>query len=80
MNKAEKMIRKYIESKKAFFTWKMDIVEHSIWGFKNAPYKNLKRAVTKVNSVIEKMVSEHMIEILEDGTIHYIGGEEIILL
>ena len=63
--KSEKLIRNCIMKTLSMrlFTWTLEIAEHSIWGFKNAPYKNFVRARNKVNSVIEKMVDEEIIKI-----------------
>ncbi len=57
MNKSEKVIRKYVESRQSF-SWYSDIAEHSIWGFKGAPYKSFSRAIAVVKKVVSEMVSE----------------------
>ena len=63
--KSEKLIKKYIIKviNECAFTWTNDVLEHSIWGFKNAPYKNFKKAQNKVNSVIKEMEEEGVIMI-----------------
>ena len=61
--KSEKLIRNYIMRtlNETAFTWTIDIMEHSIWGFKNAPYKNFIRALNKVNSVVNEMIEEGIV-------------------
>lgn len=67
--KTEEIIRNYIMRTLSIhsFTWTIDIIEHGIWGFKNAPYKNFIRAKNKVNLVIEKMKEEGIINVNFDN-------------
>lgn len=65
MNKIEKLIREYVLNTKTF-TWNTDIAEHTIWGFKNSPYKTFTRAINKVKSVVAQMEEEGIIVIVPD--------------
>lgn len=38
------------------FTWKTDIMERTIWGFKNAPYKSFSRAKDAVSKILDELL------------------------
>lgn len=67
--KTEKLIRAYIMKvvKAASFTWTVQIMTNTIWGFEGAPYKNFIRAKNKVKLVVKEMVAEGIIDIDLDG-------------
>jgi len=68
MTKTDKKITEYILNLKSF-SWAGDIADHTLWGFKNAPYKNRQRAINKVNSILGKMLIQKQIIIdFIDGT------------
>ena len=66
--KHDKLIKDYILNSSSF-TWIIDIADHTIWGFKNAPYKNFKRAINKVEKIVDEMLNDDLIEII-DGHIY----------
>jgi hypothetical protein len=57
----------YVASKP--FTWLSDITEHTIWGFKNAPFKNYKRAFNKVSDVVEELKQDGLL--IEENDLIY---------
>jgi hypothetical protein len=63
--KAEKIVTDWILNGEYSFTWYTDILEHTIWGFKNAPYKNYERAMKIVKKVVGELSSENIIEVVE---------------
>lgn len=62
MTKTEEIIRTWVLNNKSF-TYYSDIAEHTIWGFKNAPFKNWKRAINKVKDVIYDMCEEGLVNV-----------------
>ena len=50
------------------FTWVTDIADHVLWGFKNAPYKSFKKAITFVQKILD--------ELEQDGKLIKEGGYE----
>ena len=70
MNKSEIKVRNYIINEvNRSFTWDTDIAEHTLWGFKRAPYKTLSRALKTVNKVIDTLVKQEIIIVI-DGRVY----------
>ena len=37
------------------YTWVTDIADRVLWGFKNAPYKTFKRAITFTQKILDEL-------------------------
>jgi len=60
--KSIKLITDYIKEQ-ITFTWESDIIEHTLWGFRSAPYKSFERAKKAVKQVIADLESKGAINV-----------------